>query len=354
MEQKKYISWGQLLLLLFMCRVFTLMTFVPLAAEGSGLSLRLTAAAISSVIQAIILIPVVLLKDSVTSVLIKKCRPLGILTSYFYLHFFILYTAGGLMQFRDFLGTRFFPGTNGIISIIVLLIVCVYCSCLGIEALGRSGVLLFWIFIVAVIAMVFSSAENYNTSNLYFDNIQPDSLFSAIVDDLARNGEIVALTFLAKHVREKLRCGVYGLLASNLVLVEAAMLMIATVLGDFAVLTDYPFLALGTFGGTRFIQRGDSLYLIVWTITAVINNALFLHLSAGLIEEIFPKLKFRTSIAAALVFAVTLFYTLTGMNFSAVYNLLCSGYTITVLSGIFPFIALIISKRKAVIKKNEA
>ena len=52
--EKRYIGWGQLLLLLFMCRVFTLMTFIPLAAEGAGLSLQLTAAAVSSAIQAVL------------------------------------------------------------------------------------------------------------------------------------------------------------------------------------------------------------------------------------------------------------------------------------------------------------
>ena len=57
-ETKRYIGWGQFLLLLFMCRVFTLMTFVPFARDGEGLSLRLTAVAVSTAVQAALLIPV--------------------------------------------------------------------------------------------------------------------------------------------------------------------------------------------------------------------------------------------------------------------------------------------------------
>ncbi|MGN0674337.1 MAG: GerAB/ArcD/ProY family transporter [Oscillospiraceae bacterium] len=353
MENKRYIGWGQLLLLLFMCRVFTLMTFVPFEEDGTGLSVQFTAAAVSAAVQAVILIPVVLLKDSAADVLLKKCRPVGIIAAFVYLIFFLLYTVNSLLHFQQFLGERFFKYADISVWIAVILIVCVYCGCLGIEALGRSAVLLFWLFIAAVTAMIFSSAKSFNTANLYFDSVTPDGLFPAVMDDLARNGEICALAFLAKHVKEKLRCGVYGLLASKLLLAEAAILTIAAVLGDFAALTDYPFLVLGTLGGARFIQRSDSLYLIVWTVTAVINIALFLHISAGLLEEVFPKLKFRTAIAAVIVFAATMFFTLTSASFSGIFAVLCSGWTVIILTGAIPLAALIISKRKVAEKKHE-
>lgn len=352
--EKRYIGWGQLLLLLFMCRVFTLMTFIPLAAEGAGLSLQLTAAAVSSAIQAVILIPAVLLKDSTAAVLHKKNKFLGWLSTSLYLHFFLAYTVNSLLHFQSFLSARFFPSADSLLWLAVILIVCVYCGCSGIEALGRSAVLLFWIFIAAMAAMSFSSAKNFDAANLYLENIQPKNLFSAVMEDLARNGEIVAVAFLGKHVREKLRCGVYGLLAAKLVLAELVTLTITAVLGDFAKLTDYPFLALGTFGGSRFIQRSDSLYLIVWTITAVINIALFLHIAAGLIGEALPKLKFRTSAAALIVFAAAVAFTLSGADFSGYFRFIGSGVSVIILAGVLPLAALIISRRKVAEKKHEA
>lgn len=350
--EKRIISWGQLLLLLFMCRVFTLMTFVPFT-EGD-VSVQMIGTAISTAIQAVILIPVVILKDSATDVLLKKCRPLGIISAVLYLIFFLLYTVNGLLHFQNFLSARFFPTADSTLWIGVILIICVYCGCLGIEALGRSAVVVFWLFVTAVAVMTFSSAQSFDTANLYLSPITPKSLFSAVLSDLSRNGEIVALAFLAKHVKEKHRCGTYGLLASKLLLVEGIILLICAVLGDFEKLTDYPFLSLGTFGGARFLQRSDSLYLIVWTITAVLNIALFLHLSAGLMEEVFPKMKFRTSIAAVLVFGTVLVFTLTGLDFDPVYRILCSGYSVIFLTGSLPLTALIISRRKAGTKKNEA
>lgn len=346
MENTQKIGWGQLLLLLFMCRVFTLMTFVPISAAGGGLSLQMTAAAVSAVIQAVILIPVVMLKKSVTRAALEKNKAAGIITAVLYLLFFLFCAAGSLMHFQKFLRARFFPTSGSSLWIAMLLIVCVYCGCLGIEALGRSGVLLFWLFLAALIIMCISSAGDFDAANISFDNNFSGGLFSAVMSDLARNGEICAAAFLAGHVREKLRCGVYGLIASKLVIVELSALLIAAVLGDFAVLTDYPFLSIGTFGGTRFIQRGDALYLIVWTVTAVINIALFLRISGGLIAEAFPKFRFGTAVSALLVFGAVLCFTLTDTPISAIYNTVCSGWAVILLAGLIPLIVLITQRKR--------
>ena len=350
MEQKKIISWGQLLLLLFMCRMFTFMTFVPLIAEGRSLTVQLIAAAISTAVQAIILIPIVILHRGVTEAAIEKNKAAGIFAAVLYLVFFLFYSVNSLLHFQNFLSSRFFPTAESSMWIGVLLIVCVYCGCLGIEALGRSAVLLFWLFVVSLVIMGISSANDFDTANLSFSLRYSKGLFSAVMDDLARNGEICAAAFLAKHIENnfrsrKLRCGIYGLLVSKLAAVSVVSVLIAAVLGDFASLTDYPFLTVGTFGGTRFIQRGDSIYLIVWTITAVINIALFLHIAGGLIGEIFPKIKFRTLISAVIVFGISLFFTLTDRPFSGIYEIICSGYAVILLAGIIPLIVLIAQKK---------
>lgn len=365
-KTKRYIGWGQFLLLLFMCRVFTLMTFVPFAQDGGGLSLRLTAAAVSTAIQAVLLIPVVMLKKSATGAVLEKNRVCGAVAAALYLLFFLFYTANSLLHFQSFLSARFFPYADSLLWIAVMLAVCVYCACLGTEALGRSAVLLFWLFILTLIAMGVSSAGEADPANLYFAPLKSDGLFRAVIDDLSRNGEICAAAFLAGRVRPTeqtvsdgkkrggLRCGVYGLLASKLVLAEAVMLTVAAVLGDFASLTDYPFLALGTFGGERFIQRGDSLYLIVWTVTAVLNVSLFLHIAAELFGEVFPKMRFGTAVSAVLVFGIVLVPAMSGNSFSGLYSTVCSGWSVILLAGIIPLAALLVSgKGKGEDQKHE-
>lgn len=355
MEQTQKIGWGQFLLLLFMCRVFTLMTFVPMSANSGDLTMQMIAAIIGTVIQAVLLIPIVLLKNSVTQTALAKNRFCGVAVAGLYLLFFLFYTVSSLLHFQKFLSARFFQNSGGIIMLAILLAVCVYCASLGVEALGRSGVLLFWLFIAALIIMVLYSAQDFDLTNLIFGKLNEKNLFTAVMDDISRNGEICAAAFLAayvydKHDREKLRCGVYGLLASKLLLIEAVTLLITAVLGDFAKLADYPFLTVGTFGGTGFIQRGDALYLIVWTITAVINISLFLHISAGLMVEVFPKIKFSATIAAVIVFAAAAALTLTGAELSERGFRLLSGCSIILLTGVIPLIYLLLNRKKEVKK----
>lgn len=345
MEKTQKIGWGQFLLLLLMCRVFTLMTFVPMAGSGN-LTVQMTAAAISTVVQAVLLIPIVLLKKSVTETALAKNRFCGTVTAAAYLLFFLFYAVNSLTHFQKFLSARFFRDSGSVVMLAVLLGICVYCACLGTEALGRSGALLFWIFLAALIIMILYSAQDFDMTNLIFGKIEENTILTAVMDDLARNGEICAAAFLAKHVRDKLRCGVYGLLASKLILIEAVTLLIAAVLGDFARLTDYPFLTVGTFGGTGFIQRGDALYLIVWTVTAVINISLFLHISAGLMREVFPKIKFSTSIAAVIVFAAAAALTLTGRELSERNFRAVSGCSVIILTGVIPLIWYAVAARR--------
>lgn len=345
MESTKKIGWGQLLLLLFMCRVFTLMTFSD-SVDGS-LTVQTTAAVISTAVQAVLIIPIVLLKGSVTRSAMRKNRAAGTLLAVLYLLFFLFYTVNSALRFRRFLSERFFENAGSLLWLAVLLLVCAYCARLGVEALGRGGVLLFWLFAAALAVMAISSAGDFDMTNLVFGEPVSNGLFTAVMEDLSRNGEICAAAFLAGHVRDRLRCGVYGLLASKLILIELVILLITAVLGDFAAYTDYPFLTVGTFGGTGFIQRGDSLYLIVWTVTAVVNISLFLHISAGLIGEIVPNFNGGVWVSAATVFAAAACFALTDTPFPE--NAVFAACAVVVLVGVIPFFTLLCSKKTSTV-----
>ncbi len=189
---------------------------------------------------------------------------------------------------------------------------------------------------LAVIA--FTSRNEYNPVNLYYDTSYKSDLFQAVLDDLARNGEIIALAFLSRHVSGKFRKSSYGLLAAKLTVSLCITAMIILILGEFALLTDYPFLSVGSYTGIRFLQRTDSIFMVLWTMTSVIAISLFLHIIGELIGEVFPKLKLRNSISAFIVFCTALPFIMTNQDFSAFYQYTCSGIAIILLAGIIPFL----------------
>jgi hypothetical protein len=118
------------------------------------------------------------------------------------------------------------------------------------------------------------------------------------------------------------------------------------VLGDFSALTDYPFLAVGAYAGVNFLQRSDAIYLVVWTMTAVLKNALFLSICAGLLEEVFPKLPCKTAIAAVAVYGTALPMISAKTTLSAVYG--DTPFLIVQITAVFivPLLLLIFAKNK--------
>lgn len=309
MKKKNYIGWGQLLTLLLICRIFTLMTYVPLIAEGYSMSVQIIAAGISSVIQAIALIPAIVLHSrvpggAVTGIAFSKNRFLGGISALLYFIYFFSYGINGLINFKRFLTGAFFPHANGYVLAAVLLAFCVYCASMGIEGIARSSLIVLAAFVIMLIMMSANSAKDFDPLNYYFDRGFGGSLFSAITEDLVRNGEIVAVIFLSKHIKNNLKSGVLGFVAAKLLILEFVSVLIIGVLGNFAGLTDYPFLSVGSSAGVKYLHRSDAVYLVLWTLTAVTNISLFLYISSSLMGEAFTKLKFRNIICGVIAAAV--------------------------------------------------
>lgn len=344
-KKKKTISWGQLLILLLLCRVFTLMTFVPLVANGYTPTTQILAAVFSIAFQAVIIIPLVILghkfpNKSITELIIEKNRFLGIITSILYFAFFIFYSTNAVIHFERFITARFFPTSGEYIWAGIFLAVCAYCASLGIEGLSRSAVLIFLVFIVSIIIISITSAPYFDTTNYYYDESYKDNLLYAVLDDLARNGEIIALAFLCKYINKKFKCSSYGLLASKLIVSLIASFLIILVLGEFTALTDYPLLSVSSYAGIRFLQRIDSIFMVLWTITSVIAVSLFIRIAGGLTREIFPKMKLQNAVSAAIIFCIALPFIMTGSDFSGFYQYTCSGYAIILLTGVVPLLTL--------------
>ncbi len=347
------ISWGQMLIVLLICRIFTLMTYVPLISDGYNFQIQLVAAIISTIIQAIIIIPLVLFNkvspnESVTSAIINKNKILGYCAGILYLIFFMTYAVSALLHFMRFLNDRFFPETDHALMLFILIAVCAYCAYCGIEGLSRSSFIVLIFFIIMLIVMAVSSAQSFDTVNFYsYDN---KGLFAAVTEDLARNSEIVAAAFLIKNVKNRCKCSLYGLLAAKLILSEIITALIIGVLGDFSKYTDYPFMTIGSYSGAGFFQRNDAIYLILWTVTAVISIALFIALSGELLKEFFPEIKLQNSIISAVIFAAALFFTYTDMDITSLRGYICGAVSLIILAGIIP-LCLWLSTKGSV--KNE-
>lgn len=348
MNTAKISKW-QLLSLLLLCRIFTLMTFVPAAGKGCGISVQLAACIISTLIQAVLVIPATVLgmkyeSHTVTSLISVRSSIAGRITAALYLIFFLAYASGSVIHFIRFLGSRFFGG-GSIVLAALLMTVCVYCACCGVEGLSRSSVIAVILFVIMLLVMAWTSKENFEPLNFYSESLN-GKLWRAVADDLARNGEITAAVFLMKNTGRDMKCGLYGLLAAKLVLTAASAALITGVLGDLAEMRDYPLMELGSCTDASLFRQNDSLYLILWTISAVISISLFIHISAGLLQELAPKLKGSSCISGAAIFIISAAFMYYKADFSAVRNVLCGFGAIVLLVFAIPLAVLLMKGKK--------
>ena len=343
----KKISRWQLLFLLLLCRIFTLMTYVPAFSQDGGIALRLKAAVISTVIQAVLIIPLLLLAKrfpdrTVTEIIYEKNSIAGFIAAVLYLLFFISFCTGQVIHYVDFLGSSFLHGEK-ILPLAALLIVCAYCAYCGTEGLARSSVVMMIPFLLMTVLMALGAKETFDINNFYFEK-SSSGLAEAVMDDLARNGEITAAAFLMKNLRSGLKCALYSLLAAKLIVTSLIFALITGVLGDLADTLDYPFLAVGSSTGSELFRQNGALYLILWTISAVISISVFIGIISGLSSEICHGKKLRNALSALAVFIVSGAFIFYKADFSAIRKILCGGYAQLVLLALIPLSVMICEK----------
>lgn len=354
----KKISKWQLVFLLLLCRIFTLMTYVPAFSQGGGIALRLKAAVISILIQAILVIPLIILAKrfpdrSVIGIIYEKNSVAGFIAAVLYLLFFISLCTGQVLHYIDFLSNSFLHGER-YFPLAALLIVCMYCAYCGTEGLARSSVVMMMPFLFMVVLMGIEAKDAFSLNNFYFEK-GSSGLTKAVMDDLARNGEIVAAAFLMKNLRNELKCALYWLLAAKLIVTSVIFALITGVLGDLADTLGYPFLTVGSLTNSGAFRQNGALYLILWTISAAISISVFISIISGISSEIYHGTKLRNTFSALAVFIVSGAFMFYKADFSSIRNILCGGYAQLVLLALIPLTVLIcerISGRKG-LKKNE-
>lgn len=346
MTQK--ISKWQLVFILLLCRIFSLMTYVPAFAKTGGISLRLEAASIAVLIQALLIIPVIVIEKrfpdkTVTEIIFEKNKIAGFAAAALYLIFFIALCAGHAINYINFVSGSFLGGAR-LLPLALLLIVSAYCAYCGIEGLARSSVLMMIPFIIMIAVMAFNAKDSFDLNNFYAEKSM-SGLFRAVLDELERNSEIVALAFLMKNARNSFRCSAYWLLAAKLLTAATVLSLITAVLGDYADLAEYPLFAVGSSTQPGLFRQNDALYLIIWTVSAVISIALFLSVIAGISEEIIPEIKVKNTFAAAAVFIVSAAFLYYNADFSIVRGSVCSALPQLTLLTVIPILILVTKKK---------
>lgn len=209
-----------------------------------------------------------------------------------------------ISEFISFSHDRFSDKVPVSIIKFLLISVCLYAVYLGIEGITRSSVIIIFLFLIMLIVMICENFSDINMINLK-GNLNFSDSFSSMADDLFSSSEIISLIYLKKYVSGGYKKSVVISLASRLIITIFVTFSVLLVLGDYSYISDYPFLDLGSMGEIKFLQRTDSLYVILWVAVTVLSVSLQIFLMSDSLKNIFPSFKYSAVLSFILIFALS-------------------------------------------------
>lgn len=293
------IGYGQLLMLFLLGRMFTLMTAVPFTRLEAG-GPWMAGILLSTALQGLLLFPVILWARqhpgrSLFAPFEKngKGNLLLSLTGFVLL---LLLLAGRMADFSIYLKTTFSPGAGPLLTAVVLALVCGYGAYLGIQGIARASTVVLALGAAAVVFLAVISIPKASLSRFAGAyGFHTPAVLQAALEDFSRSGEWLAAGVLLCRLRDPsaVRKGGFGSLAGRLVLTEGVGLLLCVVLGGYAVASvsgvQYPFFALGQYLHPGDFMRLDGLYIMLWSLTAVLHISLLLWAASFLLEQLLQR-----------------------------------------------------------------
>lgn len=325
MQQTAKITPFQFYTLLFLTRVFSLVTYISgirsdLSTSGEVLSvLLMTVLLFISVLPTVILIK----KDPASSVLTRaNCiSPLfEKAICIVYLAFFIFKGITTASRFELLLGSVMFPETNVQFFVAILLLVSLFCAWRGVEALGRASVI-FLIPVLFAFGFVFLTLiKNFDILNFsaIYQN-ETKGIIDGGIYSVARTSELSVIALFIPYVKNHKVRNTFiwtGLISAVIVVTEV---MISGVLGGFGENQLFNMYSMSVIAGFGFIERMDAIISCIWMICATVKIALIFYICNLLLTALTGKnrTKIYTGLTAVAIFTGMMFISLSIISFAA-------------------------------------
>lgn len=311
MELTPKITPFQFYTVLFLSRIFAMVTYAAGVRESLTTTDEVIAAVLTGIFLIITAIPVVLFlrQDNSSSIITRAsclssgfAKVLCIIYLFDYLYFGII-TA---VRFGIFTGSVMFPDTNVIFFIVMMLLASSYIAFKGIESIGRSSVI---ILIPVVFALIFVFATQtdafdiLNFTHPFTDDIK--DIVSSGFYSAARTGELAFTVLLAPYVKKQKGKHVFTWILAITAVIFVTELLLAGVLGGFGSTQLFSMYSLSVLAEFGFIERLDAIITCMWLLCAAAKIAVTLFLCETLLSSLFGKRRkmLYISLSAAVILA---------------------------------------------------
>ena len=258
---------------------------------------QLIGTAISIGLQILLCIPAFLLTRRTDS-LAAHCKEHKFLPLFFC---YYLLLAGGrsVVQLWNVSGSLSLPVHNALLAAALIAGICFYTSTLGIQTLARSSTLTFGVLLLTLAVMLLGGYRSIHLQNLAFS---PDScIWSSVLQHLSLADELPVLVLLLGFLEKQPVRSTFRFFGFSFGIWFFVLFLGITILGSFMPHAAYPFFTIASVSQPFRTQRADALYLIVFVLLCILRLTLFTTLSAHLLGEAFPKLRFRNGICLLII-----------------------------------------------------
>lgn len=215
-------------------------------------------------------------------------KMLGKLISVAYAIAFIFFTSAVLSEGSWFVQINYYANTPHVVFDTVLAVVAIYGAYLGIETIARHNgalVVIWYISSTSLLLLLASQALNLGNFKPVFENGLLPVLRAGIYHS-AWSGDLFLLLFLYPYLNQKSEAIKTGLLLLGIISTTAAIVH-ASIVGVFGSLVTahlpFPFqIAIEYISVGHFIERLESVFMVLWIGTIISKLAIFYH-STGMI-----------------------------------------------------------------------
>lgn len=294
MKHPARISARQAVMLLFLCRIFSTMVFVPKKNAVDG-STALLGAVLAIGFQLLLVLPLWFLlkkegRRDIISCAWGYSELLGKGTAVLIWVISLWTCVTVICQLDLFLVSTIFPTHPEMVILLLFAAAVFYGELMGLEACARFAAGVFLAYLVINLLVGIQMIPQYDLLNLRspFVNGWGKLLQSALAFTVYQS-EAAAVLMLAPRIRGNLKKSYLVMLGLTSLGVAAVTFMTLTGLGEYARTQPYPVYALFTMANFLSLERMDSLYMALWLLTAFLKGVLYLIIARESAGYLFPS-----------------------------------------------------------------
>lgn len=326
MTSSSKVSSAQLYCILFVCRIVALFTYMTPETENAETVNSALLAIFFVLFQLIFSIPVFLVirKDNSKGIIgiAKESSDIFAKIIAVIYCFAFIYSAGiSISRFELFVSTIMFPGAEISFFIALLMLTSLFAVFKGIQAIGRSSVLILFAVGISTLFIGLSVIKEFQYTNflpVLLNGVTPlaeSSFYSA-----TRTMELVSIMIIAPEITGNLRSGFIKWILSFGAVAAVLFTCIDGILGAYGEKQLFQLYALTLIAKFSIFERLDDLITGTWVLCTMLKTAFYCLVAVKCFEQGFDKKAtrlFKSGISTS-VFIVFLITSGTVVTFSEI------------------------------------